>query len=181
MPDSDIEIRFLNPNVDAENPTPPILNLDEAFEIAQTFGMQGHVWMSWRLTANAVTQFAPRVANSNRIDSNRRKAYNFEDRRLRRKRAMETVQTPSKSVHYSIAIDPEASLAWGRIPSERKEEILSTFKREPPLGDTHFKMDQEVFTVRSMSSGFRVVYKADNDSAIIVSVMTPREARLTRD
>jgi hypothetical protein len=83
----------------------------------------------------------------------------------------------------TTSISPEAMQAWGRIPQQYKTEIIEAVER--PSGaskaDTKsVKVGTKLLTVRRMSSGFRVVYEPGNGRNTIVSVMTPREARLVK-
>ena len=83
----------------------------------------------------------------------------------------------------STAISPRAMLAWGRIPSHNKAEIIAAVEQASPASDAHtkiVKVGTQVLKVRNMSSGFRVIYEQGDDRNTIVSVMTPREARLAR-
>lgn len=91
--------------------------------------------------------------------------------------------------HKSVApkrgtpeISPDAMLAWGRIPSSYKVEILDAVKHASAEGKTQsLKVGKKVLTIGKSSSGFRVVFEAGQDRDTIVSVITPREARLLRD
>lgn len=81
------------------------------------------------------------------------------------------------------SISPLAVLAWGRIPSHIKTDILTALEQAPPDGDADtniFNIGAQVFKVRTMGSGFRVVYEPGDNCNTIVSVLTPREARLAR-
>ncbi|MES2756031.1 MAG: hypothetical protein V4693_01555 [Pseudomonadota bacterium] len=83
----------------------------------------------------------------------------------------------------SVAVSPRAMLAWGRIPSHNKAEIIAAIGQASPEGDANtriVKVGPQVLKVRSVSSGFRVIYEPGDDRNTIVSVMTPREARLAR-
>lgn len=104
---------------------------------------------------------------------------------------MATKRTKPKSMHHelavnrpgSTAISPRAMLAWARIPSHNKAEIIAAIEHASPASDAHtkiVKVGNQVLKVRNMSSGFRVVYESGDDRNTIVSVLTPREARLRR-
>lgn len=83
----------------------------------------------------------------------------------------------------NTAIAPRAVLAWGRIPSQDKAEILAVVERPSAAGDGNTKtvrVGEQMLTVRNMSSGFRVVYESGADRNTIISVLTPREAGLAR-
>ena len=83
----------------------------------------------------------------------------------------------------STAISPQAMLAWSRIPTHRKDEILASFRHVTQASDANVKtvkVGTQVLKVRRMSSGFRVVYEPGSDRDTIVSVLTPREAGLVR-
>lgn len=84
----------------------------------------------------------------------------------------------------STAISPQAMLAWGRIPSRYKAEIIAAFEQAPvsasDIKTKSFTVGSQVLKVREMLSGFHVVYEQDDDRNTIVSVLTPREARLAR-
>lgn len=83
----------------------------------------------------------------------------------------------------STAISPWAMLAWGRIPSHDKAEIIAAVEQTSPGDDANIKIvtvGAQVLKVRSMASGFRVIYESGDDQNTIVSVLTPREARLAR-
>ena len=81
----------------------------------------------------------------------------------------------------STSISPEAMQAWGRIPQQYKSEIIEAVERPAELNevDTKFvKIGKRTFTIRRVPSGFSVVFEPGNGRNTIVSVMTPREARL---
>jgi len=83
----------------------------------------------------------------------------------------------------STSISPEAMQAWGRIPQQHKTEIIEAVERPSAgsMADTKsVKVGTKLLTVRSMPSGFKVVYEPDNGHNTIVLVMTPREARLVK-
>jgi hypothetical protein len=104
---------------------------------------------------------------------------------------MATKLNKSKSEHHdltvsrlgSTVISPRAMLAWGRIPSHKKAEIIAAVEQATAASDAHtkiVKVGSQVLKVRNMSSGFRVIYEQGDDGNTIVSVLTPREARLAR-
>lgn len=82
----------------------------------------------------------------------------------------------------STEISARAMFAWGRIPSKNKAEIIaaveqtSTGEAEPKT----VKLGNQTLKVRNISSGFRVIYETRDDHNTIVSVLTPREARLAK-
>lgn len=83
----------------------------------------------------------------------------------------------------TTSISPEAMQAWERLPQQHKTEIIEAVERPSAANkaDTKsVKIGTKIFTVRRMSSGFRVVYEPGNGRNVIVSVMTPREARLVK-
>ena len=83
----------------------------------------------------------------------------------------------------STAISPQAMLAWNRIPTHSKDEILASFKHVTQASDANVKtvrVGTQLLKVRRMTSGFRVVYEPGDDRDTIVSVLTPREAGLVR-
>ncbi|GAB2840063.1 hypothetical protein GCM10027277_03760 [Pseudoduganella ginsengisoli] len=83
----------------------------------------------------------------------------------------------------TTSISPEAMQAWGRIPQQYKTEIIEAVERPSAAGGAEtksVKVGTKTFTVRRVSSGFRVVYDPSNGRNTIVSVMTPREARLVK-
>lgn len=104
---------------------------------------------------------------------------------------MATKMTKGRPMHrelvvnttVSTAVSPEAMQAWERLPQHNKAEIIEAVER-PSLAssaDTStVKVGPKLLTVRRMSSGFRVVYEPGNGRNTIVSVMTPREARLVK-
>jgi hypothetical protein len=80
----------------------------------------------------------------------------------------------------STAISPEAMQAWERIPQHEKTAIIEAIERPSPPGSIDTKtieVGPTLLTVRTMSSGFRVVYEPGNGRNTIVSVITPREAQ----
>lgn len=84
----------------------------------------------------------------------------------------------------STAISPWATLAWGRIPSHTKAEIIAAVEQASPPDDANTKIinvDNKVLKVRQIASGFRVIYESGDGGNTIVSVLTPREAGLARD
>jgi hypothetical protein len=102
---------------------------------------------------------------------------------------MATTLTKAKPVRHdlaanspaSTAISPWAMLAWGRIPSHKKAEIIAALEQALPADDGNTKIIEvgaQVLKVRNMASGFRVIYETGDDRNTIVSVLTPREARL---
>lgn len=81
----------------------------------------------------------------------------------------------------TTSISPEAMQAWGRIPQHYKAEIIEAVEHPSAANKAEVKsvkIGTKLLTVRRMSSGFRVVYDPSNGRNTIVSVMTPREARL---
>lgn len=83
----------------------------------------------------------------------------------------------------TTSISPEAMQAWGRIPQQYKAEIIEAVERPSAASKaatTSVRVGSKTLTVRKMSSGFRVVYDPSNGRNTIVSVMTPREARLVK-
>lgn len=83
----------------------------------------------------------------------------------------------------TTSISPEAMQAWGRIPQQYKTEIIEAVEHPSATNraDTKsVKVGTKLLTVREMSSGFKVVYDPSNGRNTIVSVMTPREARLVK-
>ena len=73
--------------------------------------------------------------------------------------------------------------AWERLPQQHKTEIIEAVERPSAASkaDTKsVKIGTKILTVQRMSSGFRVVYEPGNGRNMIVSVMTPREARLVK-
>lgn len=83
----------------------------------------------------------------------------------------------------TTSISPEAMQAWGRIPQQYKTEIIEAVEHPSAASEADtksVKVGTKLLTVRSMSSGFRVVYEPGNGCNTIVSVMTPREARLVK-
>lgn len=102
---------------------------------------------------------------------------------------MATKLTKPTSIHHdlvansrrSTAISPWAMLAWGRIPSHNKAEIIAAVEQASPASDANIKIVKigaQVLKVHNMASGFRVIYESGDDRNTIVSVLTPREARL---
>ena len=81
----------------------------------------------------------------------------------------------------STAISPQAMLAWGRIPSHNKAEIIAAVEQNSPASDANtkiVKVGTQVLKVRNVSSGFRVIYEPGDGHNTIVSVLRPRETRL---
>ncbi len=104
---------------------------------------------------------------------------------------MATERAKAKSVlrsttgsRSSTTISPQAMLAWSRIPTQSKEEILATFRHSPQRTNytvKTVKVGTQLLNIRKMPSGFRVVFESENDHDTIVSILTPREARLAGD
>ena len=83
----------------------------------------------------------------------------------------------------TTSISPEAIQAWGRIPQEHKTEIIEAIERptSASMADTKsVQVGTKLLTVRSLSSGFRVVYEPGVGRNTIVSVLTPREAGVVK-
>ena len=83
---------------------------------------------------------------------------------------MDTKRTKPKSGHRDAAVNRSGSmvvsahtmLAWGRIPSRSKAEIIEAFEHASPVSDANiqtFKTDTQLLKIRNMSSGLRVVYE----------------------
>src|SRR5262249_49501626 len=95
-----------------------------------------------------------------------------------------TTLTKPKVTEHKVGctfISPQAMLAWSRIPSHYKAEIISAVEQKTPISDANtkiVKVGTQVLKIQNISSGFRVVYEAGDDRNTIVSVLTPREARL---
>lgn len=74
-------------------------------------------------------------------------------------------------------------LAWSRIPSRNKAEIIEALEQASTATDDRskiVKVGTKVLTVRNIPSGFRVIYEQGDDRNTIISVLTPREARLAK-
>lgn len=79
----------------------------------------------------------------------------------------------------SLAIAPQALLAWARIPSDRKAEILEVFRSTPSVpqsaGSAERSASQDLRVLQT-PSGFKVVVGSEEGRTMILSVLTPREA-----
>ncbi|MPQ55370.1 hypothetical protein [Duganella sp. FT27W] len=104
---------------------------------------------------------------------------------------MVTRLTKPKSLEYdppsnnavSTRISAPAKLAWGRIPSRFKTEIIAAVEQRSPDSDAStkiVKVGSQLLKVRNVASGFRVIYEPGEDGNTIVSVLTPREVRLAK-
>lgn len=82
----------------------------------------------------------------------------------------------------STTISPRAMLAWSRIPSHNKAEIIEALEASPATDDHSkiVKVGTKMLTVRNIPSGFRVIYEQGDDRNTIISILTPREARLAK-
>lgn len=91
------------------------------------------------------------------------------------------LQSELLTTFTSTSISPEAMQAWERIPQHSKNEIIEAVERPSALNKANtksIKIGARTFTIRRVPSGFRVVYEPGKGRNTIVSVMTPREARL---
>lgn len=77
----------------------------------------------------------------------------------------------------TTAISPQVMLAWNRIPFQNKQEIIAAVEHED-ASDKVVKIGKQTLNVRNFSSGFCVVYEPGETHNTIVSVLTPREAKL---
>jgi hypothetical protein len=96
---------------------------------------------------------------------------------------VKTLPRSVTSARDNTAISPQAMLAWSRVPTRSKDEILASFRHVTQASDANVKtvkVGTQVLKVRRLSSGFRVVYEPGDDRDTIVSVLTPREAGLVR-
>ncbi|MGZ3182944.1 MAG: hypothetical protein ACXU8N_10930 [Telluria sp.] len=90
-------------------------------------------------------------------------------------------QTMLAATPGSTTISPDAMQAWGRIPQRYKAEIIAAVEGIAPLPGAKIKTVQignKRYTIQQMSSGFCVVFEPGSGRNTIVSVLTPREARL---
>lgn len=90
---------------------------------------------------------------------------------------------PEAATALSTRISSPAKLAWGRIPSRFKTEIIAAVEQRSPESDAStkiVKVGNQRLKVRNVASGFRVIYEPGEDGNTIISVLTPREVRLAR-
>jgi hypothetical protein len=83
----------------------------------------------------------------------------------------------------STTISPEAEQAWCRVRQEDKAEIIAEVEHLSARPDATIKTVQigdKRYKVQQTASGFRVVFEHGSDRNTIVSVLTPREARLVK-
>lgn len=79
-------------------------------------------------------------------------------------------------------ISAEAMVAWNRIPIEAKMAIVEAVSHDTrpdqPAEAKQVKIGDQLLAVQDVSSGFRVVYSRGAMANTILSVLTPREAKL---
>lgn len=93
---------------------------------------------------------------------------------------VKSVRRASSSRRAGAAIAPQAMLTWTRLPEQSKREILAAVDSPPKINDHNIKTAKvggQLFMIRRMPSGFRVVFESSEDRNTIVSVLTPSEAR----
>jgi hypothetical protein len=80
------------------------------------------------------------------------------------------------------AIAEDAKQSWNRIPSLAKAQIVEAVSASSRSAfGPHRKqvmIDNRVLTVQEVSSGYRVIYERSTTANTILSVLTPREAKL---
>jgi hypothetical protein len=78
-------------------------------------------------------------------------------------------------------ISAEALVSWNRIPSQAKAAIVEAVSHDTHAGAGRGKqveIDNRVLTVQDVPSGYRVIYERSATANTILSVLTPREAKL---
>jgi hypothetical protein len=79
-------------------------------------------------------------------------------------------------------ISADAMVSWNRIPVQAKAEIVDALSYDSRDGGAaagkQVKIDNRVLTVQEVSSGYRVIYERSATANTILSVLTPREAKL---
>jgi hypothetical protein len=73
-------------------------------------------------------------------------------------------------------------VSWNRIPSQAKAEIVEAVscdsRSDIAARGKQVTIDDRVLTVQDVSSGYRVIYERSATANTIISVLTPREAKL---